>query len=401
MYDTDENEKEPCPECACPACFDGELSESGMLDTKGLDRVTRFASLEETTYADVETAFRESGAGDFRPSPSVKHDPRSGIRISYSEARRSRPLSREKAAEKGGTAVPEDGREAPEDGREALGCIVCEGRLTPVIDRAPLSEGETFINPNLFPLVYPFKENNGRNLGMHFLQWCSTLHDVDIHNMFPKDLEAVLRRLAVLEEFLLHGGAKSFPESGGGHRGYAVIMKNRGFKVGGSVEHGHQQIAHVSHMPRSIAADSDFLEREGKTYASHIRWAAGAAGLTAAEYPGNVSAVIPPAMRRPLEAAIIPPDGGGEYLHHLEEEVLIGLARALREMTGALYLLMTSRNLTFDYNLAFHTGPLGLLYIEILPWTQPYGGFEHLGHFLCQEEPETTARCYREVLGFE
>ena len=70
------------------------------------------------------------------------------------------------------------------------------------------------------------------------------------------------------------------------------------------------------------------------------------------------------------------------------------------DLTGALSLLMELRAMSFDYNLAFHTGPIGLCCIEILPWTQPLGGFEHLGHYLCQEEPGSTAKAYREVLGY-
>jgi hypothetical protein len=77
------------------------------------------------------------------------------------------------------------------------------------------------------------------------------------------------------------------------------------------------------------------------------------------------------------------------------------MAEALREMTGALALLMDLRRVGFDYNIAFHTGPVGLLYIEILPYSQPLGGFEHLGHYLCQEEPASAARAYRKVLGYK
>ncbi len=357
-----------------------------VLTYSGLEAITRFRRLEETTYADVEALVRDSEAAEFQPNPDLVEELRSGVTISYSEARRSRPLSWSDV-------------EGGEDGREALPCIVCSGRLTPVIDVADLCKGKTFINFNLFPMVFPFPPSRGGGgRGMHFLQWNSTFHDADLHNVCSADMTVILMRLAALERFLLHSEAPGFPRTAEGHSGYAAIMKNRGLKVGGSVEHGHQQIAHLAVLPRAIASDRDLLRNDGMPFAATLRHAA-LPDLLISETEGGVKAVVSPFMRRPLEAVIIPPDHGGEYLHHMPPELLASMGRTLRDLTGALRLLMEIRNISFDYNIAFHTGPIGLLYIEILPWTQPYGGFEHLGHFLCQEEPATTARAYREVLG--
>jgi galactose-1-phosphate uridylyltransferase len=374
-----------------------DANETGRrLDPEKLAAITRIADIENASYADVEAVVRESEASGFRPNPEAAQDPRTQTWISYSEARLRRPLSREAAA-----ADADAGWFPAEDGRPQTDCIVCNCRLTPAVDVRELCEGRTFITPNLFPMVYPFpagRAAGGR--GLHLLQWCSTAHDADLHNMCSHDMETIMKRLAVLERFLLHGGAEGFPDTGDGHRGFAAVMKNRGFKVGGSVEHGHQQIAHLAVMPRVIALERDYLQREAVSYASSLRKAAGPA-LTVAEFKGGVTALVSPFMRRPLEAVIVPPDGAGEYLHDLDDDCLIGMAEALRAMTGALSLLMELRKMTFDYNLAFHTGPIGLCYIEILPWTQPLGGFEHLGHFLCQEEPESAAHAYRDVLGFK
>ena len=364
------------------------------LDTARLAEITRFARIDEASYADIEAVVRGSGAGDYLPERDADQDPRSDIWISRSESRRSRPLS--------GAAGDDNGGEAScEDGREVTSCIVCDCRLTPAVDVTSLTEGHsTFATPNLYPMVYPFPPAEcGGGRGLHLIQWCSTEHDADLHNMSWQDMETVIERLAALEEFLLHGEGAGFPGTGEGHTGFAALMKNRGLKVGGSVEHGHQQIAHLSVLPRALAADADYLGRNGQPYAAALRKAAGAP-LTVAEFPGGVSAVAAPWMRRPLEVAILPADGAGAFLHHLADESLKGIAEALRVITGALQLLMELRGMSFDYNLAFHTGPVGLLYIEVLPWTQPYGGFEHLGHYLCQETPATSVRHWRNTLGY-
>jgi len=374
-----------------------------QLDRNRLEEIVRIETLDGASYEDLEDVVRHSGAELYQPDPAASQDPRSDLWISYSEARRTRPLSAGLRAEPDERSSAGKGSLTGEieAGREITPCIVCACRLTPVVDMAPLcKDHRTFITPNLFPMVYPFPPGRAEgNRGIHLLQWCSTLHDADLHNMCSHDLEIVFGRLAALEEFLLHGDAPGFGRSAGGHAGYAAIMKNKGIKVGGSVEHGHQQIAHLSVLPRRIAEDRDFLETEGTAFADHLRNAA-RPDLVVAEFPGGVSALVSPFMRRPLEAVIVPPRGAGEYLHHLDGDTLNGLATALREMTGALGLLMEQRSLSFDYNLAFHTGPVGLLYVEILPYTQPYGGFEHLGHFLCQDSPDATARVYRDVLGY-
>ncbi len=375
--------------------MEGDEKKGSMaLDTARLAEITRFERIEEASYADIEAVVRHSGAEDYPPERNADQDPRSDVWVSYSESRRRRPVS--VAAGDG------DGRTGSyEDGRDVTSCIVCDCRLTPAVDVTPLTDGhKTFVTPNLFPMVYPVPPatcEGGR--GLHFIQWCSTEHEADLHNMSWQDMETVTERLAAVEEFLLHGEGAGFPDTGGSHSGIAAIMKNRGLKVGGSVEHGHQQIAHLSVLPRALAADADFFGRNGQPYATALRKAAGPA-LTVAEFPGGVSAVAAPWMRRPLEVAILPADGAGAFLHHLGDESLRGIAEALRVLTGALQLLMEVRGMSFDYNLAFHTGPVGLLYIEILPWTQPYGGFEHLGHYLCQETPTTSVRCWHNALGY-
>jgi hypothetical protein len=83
-----------------------------------------------------------------------------------------------------------------------------------VIDVTDLSKGFTFINKNLFPILFPggsfetslpdMPDSAGMPAhGFHFLQWTSSQHDKDWHNMPRSDRIVVLKRLAALEKKLL------------------------------------------------------------------------------------------------------------------------------------------------------------------------------------------------------
>jgi hypothetical protein len=47
------------------------------------------------------------------------------------------------------------------------------------------------------------------------------------------------------------------------------------------------------------------------------------------------------------------------------------------------------------YNVLVHTGPGTGIYLEFLPFTQETGGFEQLGLWVCQGDPETAAEILR------
>jgi hypothetical protein len=50
------------------------------------------------------------------------------------------------------------------------------------------------------------------------------------------------------------------------------------------------------------------------------------------------------------------------------------------------------------YNVITHNGPGAGLYFEFLPYTQESGGFEQLGLFVCQAEPEAAAAQIRHAI---
>lgn len=357
-----------------------EAPDCGRLDGGTLQRLVR----------------AERDIRPYRPEPECRFDPRDGMPILYSMARARRP---------------HDTRPETASTPSERPCPVCEGRTTRIVDVATAGPGVTFINKNLYPILYPGgrpgthpEAGDARSApvsGSHFLQWTSNRHDLDLHNVSLAHLETVLGRLAALEATLLHG-SDDYPRVPGrsrcaeAHHGYVGIIKNHGHLVGGSLRHGHQQIVHANVRPQRIELDARFLEREGRSVVRFLL-EENPPELTLCAEDG-VRAVTPYFLRRPLQAILMVEDTRKSYLHELSRRELRGLARALRAMTGALWQLMPRMGRETAYNLVFHAGPIGGLYVELLPWSQEYGGYEQQGLFVCVGTPEHSHQLYQEVI---
>lgn len=337
----------------------------------------------------------------YKPLSHYQVDPRSGDRVVYSEARAKRPHDN----------VPA-GAEKP---AKPKGCVVCEGKTTGIIDIAPISEGFTFINKNLFPVIYPFGTESliedlsdnpfartGRSaVGSHFLHWPSNLHDSDFHNMSQEDVLVVLERLCVLEQKLLHSPDSNMTLShklpDGDHYGYIGVIKNVGRLVGGSLSHGHHQIVHTNIKPRRVEENEGFRQSFGQNFSDYIL-RENPAEYTVKEYDHGVRLIVPYFMRRPLHAMIVVGDNSIGYLHHLNSEVLNSFCTAIRDVSRAVVELMPRMDRELAYNWIIHEGDIGGMYVEVLPWTQEMVGYEQLGIFLCQNTPGTTVKHYRELI---
>jgi galactose-1-phosphate uridylyltransferase len=332
----------------------------------------------------------------FRPEGYFQIDPRSGLRAVYTPRRGARKHDYK--------------RTDALDAERAANCPVCRGETTGIIDLAPLpGGGYTFINKNLFPIVYydgvisppETKDWNKPDrvpaVGGHFLQWTHNEHGPDLHNMEAADIAAVLRRLAAFEKKLLHEAPDGWPntwmDSEGPHGGYAGIIKNFGYLVGGSLAHGHQQVIHTNVRPRTIEEDSIFRMRYGAGFAGYML-KMNPPELLIRDY-GCAAAVIPYFMKRPLDSLIIMKDTAKCHLHDLSENEIAALSLALREITEAISALMPRMGRVFTYNMTVHNSAPGGLYFEILPYTQEIGGYEHLGLYVCQGTPEQSAEDYR------
>lgn len=319
----------------------------------------------------------------WRPESRIAVDPRTGLPVVFSPARARRP---------------HDHPPSPPPPPEV--CVVCAGRTTKVVDIAPLSQGKTFINSNLFPVVYPGGGGDETTVarGAHLLQWVSTEHDVDLHNIAPADLAIVLERLGVLEDSLYRD--ETMPEVGGGRRGHVIVMKNVGRLVGGSVEHGHHQIVQTSVRPRALGLDADFLAARGEPFATFLLRES-PDDLIVRDYDGRFRLLVPYFMPRPFDMTIVPLAPGPVDLRDLDGDERLALARALRDAAAAVTAILPEIGREVAWNLAVHNGIAGGLYIEVLPWSQERGGCEILGLNLSEGWPPDVAARVRAFLDEE
>ena len=320
-----------------------------------------------------------AGSGRFAPDRAVTHEPRDGFAVVTSENRALR------------LALPEDS------------CAVCDWHLCDAVDVAELpGDDRAFLTPNLYPITFPFEgdcsgDGTGDaapagSRGVHLVHWSSLDHAGGLPGADDATAAALLQQLARAEEFLLHHAPADYPDRGDGHRGHAAIVKNRGRKVGGSVEHDHQQILLTAQQPAEPPRARGLGPRLLAETPAELR-VDESGGAT-----GGATTLVAPFARRPLHAFVVPHGPEAGWLHHLPAETLAATARALARLTAAADALMTERHGEPAWNLVCHTGPdVGPLF-ELRCFTQPLGGFEHLGLYLSEERPATSAGRFREAL---
>ncbi len=323
---------------------------------------TSFDGLGFDGLADV--CRRASGAHP--PEREVAREPRDGFPVVYSETRAHR------------LAIPEDV------------CVVCEEQTCACVDQAELPGGElAWFTPNLYPITFPFAEPGVPSRGVHLVHWSALRHGAGLPGADAATAAALLRHLAHAEEFLLHHAPADYPDRGDGHRGHVGVVKNRGRRVGGSVEHDHQQVLLTAQQP----AEPTRVAGLGPRLLAETP-----ADLVVEHVDGGATILVPPFMRRPLHAFVVPHGDERGWLHHLDGTVLDAVGLALAHLTAAADALMTERHGEPAWNLVAHTGPgVGPL-LELRPFTQPLGGYEHLGLYLCEERPATSAGRLREAL---
>ena len=359
-------------------------------------------SLERLT----ELFEQELGQTGYLPDGICQVDPRNGDRVIYNSARAGRPHDNQPGAD----TVEQEGDQP------ARRCIVCDNMVTRTVDIAELSEGFTFINKNLFPILYPLSGqkseasdplddssgvDGGASHGFHFLQWTSSYHQRDWHNMPRADLLVVTRRLAALERTLLTTCGAQMPDNSAwgdetGSRGHVGLVKNYSHLVGGSIAHGHQQIALSNNIPRRMADNLRFEQRHGESYARFML-RQNPARLTVRDL-GAALLVVPYFMRRPYDMQLIMRDTSRRYLFQLSDRELTAVALGWRDAIRAMRAIMPTLGREVAYNVVTHNGPGAGLYFEFLPYTQEMGGYEHLGLYMCQADPAEVARRLRASL---
>lgn len=346
-----------------------------------------------------ESFARELSTHGFLPDGIVTADPRTGDRVVFNAARARRP---------------HDNRD-PVAGRPKPDCIVCTGQLTRAVDVADLSRGFTFINKNLYPVVFPraldatpldpvaasWGPTGTKSYGLHLLQWTSSEHEADWHNMLADDRFIVMHRLAALEQKLLEESVGRYPSAatwGGSsrHAGFVQIIKNSGAPVGGSVYHGHQQIILTNVMPRRTRDDDRFERTHGEKFSDYL-WRETSAELVIADY-GCARLVVPFFMRRPYDMILLLRDGSKRYLHELDAKELRGVSEGMHDGIVLMRRALEAIGRHTAYNVVFHTGAGAGIYVEFLPYSQEVGGYEQSGFWSCQATPTVVAGELRRLL---
>lgn len=389
--------------------------KGGALSRDAAERLVAPVALSELSWSRAAELFsRESGALDYAPEGEGGTDPRNGEPTLFNEKRAGRPHDYTAATGGGSRASA------------VAACPICAGKTTPILDLADLTEGFTFVNTNLYPVAAPGASPRSASpprrspgfFGLHLLQWTSSLHEADWPELSPADRLVVARRLAHAEAVLL--GLEGFPavaESDvsaaahqrpehpaggpprpGGPAGpqpivpagrHVSVIKNVGRSVGGSLSHGHQQMALTNVLPRRIAEDRAFRTREGRAFTGFML-EENPAELTILELETG-RLVVPYFMRRPFDMQYLLSDEKIEHLCELSTTQLSDLATALARGMELLRGVLERLDVEVAYNVVFHTGTGGGLYLEFLPHTQALGGFEQLGLSACQSTPRTAA----------
>ena len=356
-----------------------------QLSRSQLEKILQAQDIEKLSPEQIANLFLEDQEiAKFAPDGICQIDPRNGDRIVFNSARARRPY---------------DNRPA-EQNLSQQECLICKGKTTHVVDVAQLSEGFTFINKNLYPVFYPNNfdgesedsaalnqnEAKGREIhGFHFLQWTSSYHDKDWHNMPQSDRVIVMKRLAVLEKKLL----EDFGD-------YVMIIKNYGHLVGGSLVHGHQQIGNSNVIPNRFRQNKKFQKEYGETFSAYML-RENPSDLTIKDY-GPAVLLTPYYMRRPYDMLLILKDTKKSYLHSLTEAEIAAATDGWQDAIRIMLTVMPQIGREIAYNITTHNGPGAGLYFEFLPYTQEMGGFEHLGIYLCQGNPQSAAEQARKSL---
>jgi len=117
------------------------MEAQAELSPKVLDGLVSFRDVSSASYGDLmQIICSNPDIAAAKPERLCQIDPRTGDKVAYSASRNLRP---------------HDTQPRVESYARAESCPICRGETTSVIDVASLSEGFTFINENLYPILYP------------------------------------------------------------------------------------------------------------------------------------------------------------------------------------------------------------------------------------------------------
>lgn len=392
------------------------MGEPQQLKLEAIEALISARNVDDLSIRDIMADILDDAQmAAYLPDSLCQIDPRTGDVIVYNSSRATR--------------LHTTASTAALDNRD-VNCPICAAKSTGVIDLQPLSEGFTFINKNLYPILHPLENveedaqaeplypdpfHHGRSsYGMHLLQWTSSIHDRDWHNMPLADCLICFDRLAVLEHKLLTDSEGFMPASDRvlhklPHRageveiaaesktfGYVSIIKNFGHAAGASLSHGHQQIGFSNIMPQRYFNNFSFLQRNGQTFSAYML-RENPQRLMVRDF-GHAVLIVPYFMKRPLNMLVLVKDQSKQYIHQLTPDERRDTVMAMVAAIQAIITLMQQMGKAPAYNININNGPGAGVYLELLASTQLTGGFEHIGLWVCQANPNEVAAQLRQVI---
>lgn len=361
------------------------------------------ADIKKLTFQDiVDNITNDKLLSKFSPDGICQVDPRNGVLVIYNSSRAKRVH----------TTIDNN---TPIN--EPKQCPICAGKSSDIFDLAEHSEGFSFINKNIYPIFHPIdevpnenadyflhqdNEHKGRaSYGFHLLQWTSSIHHKDWHNMPFADLLISFKQLAKVEETLLYQPTNFMSRSFTRMQqrvvsGYVTIIKNHGAAAGASLTHGHQQIAYSNILPQRFFNNLRFRKRHNKSF-SLFMLEENPQKLLVKDY-GDVVLLVPYFMKRPLDMLLIVKDTSKRYLHQLSEQETVQVTKGIQEAVQSIKALMKKMDMPPAYNMIINNGPGCGLYIEFLSQTQKMGGYEQIGLYVCQASASNSAKQLRQQI---
>jgi galactose-1-phosphate uridylyltransferase len=365
------------------------------MDRDTLESLLEVSDVTTINFEEIVDLFIQEKLPQKLPEGTFQIDPRNGDRILYHASRSIRPHDNTPVI------LPPESMDKE--------CVICQGETTGIVDVADLSEGFTFINKNLFPVLYPLEGSaqDGSSIigsaayGLHFLQWTSSYHDKDWHNLPVEDCRIVISRLAALERKLIKDSPRGIvaderSDALDNQTGHVIIFKNYGRAVGASLTHGHQQVLFSNITPNRALDHLAFQVKHDEPLTALLLRETPIECLVK-DY-GNAVLLVPTFMRRPYEMFLIVKDTSKRYLHELSADELATVGSGWHDATRIFHDIMPMLGKEVAYNVASFTGPGAGIYFEFLPFTQPMGGLERIGLYVCQETPERAADAIKESL---
>ena len=365
------------------------------MDRDTLESLLEVSNVTSIRFEDIVDLFLKEKLPQNLPEGTFRIDPRNGDRILYHASRSIRPHDN----------IP---MILPTESKDKE-CVICRGETTGIVDVADLSEGFTFINKNLFPVLYPLEGsveggssiNGSAAYGLHFLQWTSSYHDRDWHNLPVEDCRIVISRLAALERKLIEESPRGILADERSNdlddqTGHVIIIKNFGRAVGASLAHGHQQVLFSNITPNRTLDHLAFQVKHDEPLTALIL--RGTPNELLVKDYGVAVLLVPTFMRRPYEMFLILKDPSKRYLYELSTDELAAVGNGWHDATRIFHDIMPRLGKEVAYNVASFTGPGAGIYFEFLPFTQPMGGLERIGLYVCQETPERAADAIKESL---